>query len=49
MPESSDGVALSLITAGRVDIGVWMRRAASAVARVGCHFVCRWLQGLPAG
>jgi len=39
----SDGILLSRITAGQNDIGVWVRRAASAVAWMRCHLLCHWL------
>ena len=44
MSASSDAVASSLITAVQRDIGVWVRRAVSAVAWRRCHLVCHWLQ-----
>ena len=44
MPVSSDGIGLSLITAGHRDLGVWVRRAVSAVAWSRCHLLCHWLQ-----
>jgi hypothetical protein len=43
MPVSSEGIVLGRITAGRSDIGVWVRRAASAVAWMRCHLLCHWL------
>ncbi len=43
---SSDGIALGRITAGQTDIGVWVRRAVSAVAWGRCHLICHWLQDL---
>jgi hypothetical protein len=46
MPDSSGGVGLSPITAGRRDGGVWLRRAGSGVAWRRCHLVCHWLQDL---
>jgi len=46
MPAASDGVVLSLVTAGWEKIGVWMRRAPSGVAWRRCHLVCHWLQDL---
>src|SRR5882672_11208155 len=45
MPDSSHHVALGPITAFQRDTGVWVRRAASAIAWSCCHLLCHWLQG----
>ena len=42
MPVPSDTVASSLITAVQRDLGVWVRRAVSAVAWRRCHLLCHW-------
>src|SRR6266851_3196777 len=44
MPVPSDAVASSPITAVQRDIGVWVRRAASAVAWSRSHLLCHWLE-----
>src|SRR6266568_3299747 len=49
MPVSSDGVALGRLTAGQIDIGVWVRRAASAFAWRRCHLLCHWARVPPRG
>jgi hypothetical protein len=41
---SSDGIALSRITAGQADIGVWARRAPSGVSWGRSNLVCHWLE-----
>ena len=46
MRDSSYAVASSLIAAVQRDIGVWLRRAVSAVAWSRCHLVCHWLRNL---
>jgi hypothetical protein len=46
MPVLSDDILWSRITAGQVDIGVWVRRTASGAIRRRCHLVCHWLQHL---
>ena len=39
MPVPSNAIELGRITAGQVDIGVWVPRAVSAVAWGRCHLV----------
>ena len=45
MPDSSDTVVSSPITAGQTHTGVWVRRALSVIALDRCHLVCHWRQG----
>ena len=42
MLDSSDGVALGRIVAGRRECGVWVRRTPSADARRRYHLACHW-------
>ncbi len=44
MPDSSDGIGLGRVTAGRRDGGVWLRRAASGRAWGCCHLISHWLR-----
>jgi hypothetical protein len=39
MPVLSDVIGLGRITAAQKDIGVWVRRAASVIAWIRCHWL----------